>query len=318
MKDFDVSVIGELNVDFILNQIDSFPVMGKEILSQQMNVTLGSSSAIFASNLSCLGARVAFIGKIGQDAFGDIVLATLRNSGVDTEAIARNENLKTGATVVLNFGEDRAMITHPGAMEDLTFDDIDWDTILRSRHLHISSYFIQKGIRKDVGRIFQRAKDAGLTTSFDPQWDPAEQWNMDLEGILPFVDVFMPNKKELLHLTRQATIEDAAAYVKDFANTIVGKLGNEGSVLLLNGEMAFQPAFLNEQVVDAIGAGDSFNAGFIYKFIHTYPLETCQEFGNMTGAYSTTASGGTGAFAGRANILQNIKDRFGYAEKEHD
>lgn len=318
MKDFDVSVIGELNVDFILNQIDSFPVMGKEILSRQMNVMLGSSSAIFASNLSCLGARVAFIGKIGQDAFGDIVLATLQGSGVNTDAIARNQNLKTGATVVLNFGEDRAMITHPGAMEDLTFEDIDWEVILRSRHLHISSYFIQKGIRKDVGRIFQRAKAAGLTTSFDPQWDPAEQWDIDMEGILPFVDVFMPNKRELLNLCHQATIEDAAAGLKELPHTIAVKLGNEGSALIRNGEIAFQPAFLNEQVVDAIGAGDSFNAGFIYKFIHSYPLETCQEFGNMTGAFSTTASGGTGAFAGRTNILQNIKERFGYAEKQHD
>jgi sugar/nucleoside kinase (ribokinase family) len=77
MKDFDVSVIGELNIDFILNQIDSFPAIGKEILSRQMNVTLGSSSAIFASNLSCLDTRVAFIGKIGQDAFGDLVLMQL-------------------------------------------------------------------------------------------------------------------------------------------------------------------------------------------------------------------------------------------------
>jgi sugar/nucleoside kinase (ribokinase family) len=318
MKDFDVSVIGELNIDFILNQIDSFPAIGKEILSGQMNVTLGSSSAIFASNLSCLETRVAFIGKIGQDVFGDMVLTALRNNAVNTDAIVRNKDLKTGATVVLNFGEDRAMITHPGAMEDLTPEDIDWDTIVRSRHLHISSYFIQKGIRDNIGSIFKRAKQAGLTTSFDPQWDPTEQWNMDMQGILPFVDVFMPNKKELLNLTRQASIRDAADYLKDFANTIIVKLGSEGSTLFIEGEPLLLPAFLNEQVVDAIGAGDSFNAGFIYKFIHRYPLENCQEFGNMTGAYSTTASGGTGAFAARENILQNVKERFGYAEKQHD
>lgn len=318
MKDFDVSVIGELNIDFILNQIDTFPVIGKEILSGAMNVTLGSSSAIFASNLSCLDTRVAFIGKIGEDAFGDIVLATLRQNGVNTDAIVRKKELKTGATVVLNFGEDRAMITHPGAMENLTFDDIDWDRIFRSRHLHISSYFIQKGIRKDVGRIFQLAKKAGLTTSFDPQWDPAEQWEMDMEAILPFVDVFMPNQKELLNLTRQAGIQDAAQYLKDFANITAVKLGSEGSALVMDGEVAFQPALLNEEVVDAIGAGDSFNAGFIYKFIHHYPLDTCQEFGNMTGAFSTTAAGGTGAFTARDNILHNIKERFGYAEKQHD
>lgn len=318
MKDFDVSVIGELNIDFIFNQIDSFPVIGKEILSRQMHVTLGSSSAIFASNLSSLDTKVAFIGKIGKDSFGDLVITTLKKSGVNTDAIVRKENLKTGATVVLNFGEDRAMITHPGAMEDLSPDDIDWHTVGRSRHLHLSSYFIQKGIRTEVGHIFQRARALGLTTSLDPQWDPSEEWQMDLEGILPHVDIFMPNKKELLNLTRQPTLRKALDHLRPIANTIVVKLGHEGSALFTKGEPVFQPAFLNTDVVDAIGAGDSFNAGFIYKFIDGYPTIACQKFGNIIGAYSTTAPGGTGAFAIRENILQNVKERFGYAEKQHD
>lgn len=318
MKDFDVSVIGELNVDFILNQIDSFPVIGKEILSRQMNITLGSSSAIFASNLSCMDTKVVFIGKIGKDAFGDLVLITLDNNGVNTDAIIRKEELKTGATVVLNFGDDRAMITHPGAMEDLTFKDLDWNIIARSRHMHLSSYFIQKGIKADVGRIFKQARDMGLTTSFDPQWDPSEEWQMDLEGILPYVDIFLPNKKELLNLTRQDTIDDAIDRISKFANTIVVKLGNEGSALFNKEGSVFQPAFTNANVVDAIGAGDSFNAGFIYKFINGYTPAACQEFGNMTGSYSTTAPGGTSAFATGENILQNIKERFGYVEKQHD
>jgi sugar/nucleoside kinase (ribokinase family) len=318
MKGFDVAVIGELNIDFILNQIDSFPVIGKEILSRQMNVTLGSSSAIFASNLSCLNTKVAFIGKIGKDSFGELVISTLKSNGVNTDAIAQKDHLQTGATVVLNYGEDRAMITHPGAMEDLTFEDIDWQTIADSRHLHLSSYFIQKGLRNDIGRVFQRAKALGLTTSLDPQWDPSETWEMDLEGILPYVDIFMPNKKELLNLTGQTTLLQAIEHLRPFANAIVVKLGNEGSALFADGTSVFQPAFLNEEVVDAIGAGDSFNAGFIYKFIGGNPPAECQHFGNMIGAYSTTAAGGTGAFASRENILQNVKDRFGHAEKQHD
>ncbi|CAG5000852.1 putative sugar kinase YdjH [Dyadobacter sp. CECT 9275] len=318
MKDFDVSVIGELNIDFILNQIDSFPEIGKEILSRQMNVTLGSSSAIFASNLSSLDTKVAFIGKVGQDSFGELILATLKNKHVNTDAILRREDLKTGATVVLNFGEDRAMITHPGAMEDLAFTDIDWATVGRSRHLHLSSFFIQKGIRKDVPSIFKKAKEIGLTTSFDPQWDPGEEWQMDLEGILPYVDIFLPNKKELLHLTGHGSLQSAVRHIKSLANTIVVKLGNEGSALFTPDGEVFQPAFLNTDVVDAIGAGDSFNAGFIHKFVGGHPLPACQEFGNMIGAYSTTASGGTGAFSAGSNIHQNVKERFGYAEKQHD
>lgn len=318
MKNFDVSVIGELNIDIILNQIDSVPVVGKEILARQMNVTLGSSSAIFASNLSCLNTRVAFTGKIGTDSFGDLAIATLKNNGVNIEGIIRREALQTGATVVLNYGEDRAMVTHPGAMEDLVFEDINWEAIGRSRHLHISSVFIQKGIKYDLARIFRKAKESGLSTSLDPQWDPEEKWEIGIEEVLPFVDIFMPNKSELLNLTGQKTIQKAIDKLRPLSNAIVVKLGSEGSALFAGGQTTFQPAFLNTNVVDAIGAGDSFNAGFVYKFTNGYPLAACQEFGNMTGAFSTTASGGTGAFSNRANILQNVKERFGYAEKQHD
>ncbi|HEX5023754.1 MAG TPA: carbohydrate kinase family protein [Agriterribacter sp.] len=315
MKKFDVSVIGELNVDFILNKNDSFPVMGKEVLAGEMSLTLGSSSAIFASNLCSLGATVAFLGKLGKDLFGELVLQTLRKSGVDITAIEQRQGLSTGATVVLNFGEDRAMVTHPGAMEYLTATDLNWEIIKQSRHLHFSSFFIQKAIRQDIGMIFKKAKAEGLTTSFDPQWDPAEKWEIDLENILPYVDVFLPNEKELLRITKCNSVSAAIEKIENIANTIVLKQGNEGSTVYTSKESFSQPAFLNDAVVDAIGAGDSFNAGFIYKFIQSHPLRVCQSFGNVMGAVSTTAAGGTNAFKDPENILKIAKDRFGYVEK---
>jgi sugar/nucleoside kinase (ribokinase family) len=116
-KKFDVLVVGELNVDLILNSIDSFPEMGKEKLAKRMNLTLGSSSAIFASNLSSLGSKVSFVGKIGNDQFGTLVNDSLANKGVNTDYLIRSEEWNTGATIVLNFDEDRAMVTYPGAME---------------------------------------------------------------------------------------------------------------------------------------------------------------------------------------------------------
>ena len=314
MKKFDVSVIGELNVDFILNKNESFPVMGKEVLAGEMSLTLGSSSAIFASNLSSLGAKVAFVGKLGKDAFGELVLQTLNKSGVDTSAIDQRADLNTGATAILNFGEDRAMITHPGAMEYLTAADINWKIIKQSHHLHFSSFFIQKAIRKDIALIFKNAKSEGLTTSFDPQWDPAEKWEIDLEQILPYVDIFLPNEKELLHITQCASVEAAIQKIENIAHTIVLKQGNKGSTIYAREECFSQPAFLNDAVVDAIGAGDSFNAGFIYKFIQNSPLRVCQAFGNVIGAVSTTAAGGTNAFADKQHILTIAKDRFGYVE----
>ena len=142
-KQFDVIVVGELNVDLILNDIESFPEMGKEKIAGRMNLTLGSSSAIFASNLSSLGAKVAFLGKIGKDSFADLVLSSLEQKRVDTSMIIQDPDLATGATIVLNYGEVRAMVTHPGAMDFLGLDDITDELLERGAHLHFSSCFFR-------------------------------------------------------------------------------------------------------------------------------------------------------------------------------
>jgi len=228
-KDFDVIVIGELNVDLILNEIDSFPEMGKEKLAGEMTLSLGSSAAIFASNLSVLGAKVGFIGEIGEDSFGDLVIESLNNKKVNTDLIIKDDTVKTGVTIVMNFNEDRAMITHPGAMEKLSIKDINIDDLKKSKHLHFSSFFLQPGIKNDITNLFRIAKGLGLTTSLDPQWDPAEKWDMDLKNLLPYVDVFLPNKLELLNLTKENKIENAINNIRNYANTVVVKNGNKGS-----------------------------------------------------------------------------------------
>lgn len=313
MKKFDVLVVGELNVDLILNDIDTFPVVGKEIIAHNMNLTLGSSSAIFASNLSTLGAKVAFVGKLGKDVFGDLVIQSLQAKGVDTSMIIQSEDFNTGATIVLNFDEDRAMVTHPGAMEQLNIEDIKKEYLEQAGHMHFSSYFLQNGFRKHVGTLFKMAKEAGLSTSFDTQWDPQERWDMDFKSILPYVDVFLPNEKELLHLTRSESVVEAIEHIKEYVNHLVIKQGNKGSLAYFNGQTIFKPSFLNKNVVDAIGAGDSFNAGFVYKYYQKAPVEVCQEYGNLIGAISTTAAGGTGAFQSKEQVMSMAR-KFGYED----
>jgi sugar/nucleoside kinase (ribokinase family) len=313
-KVFDVIVVGELNVDLIFNQVESFPEVGKEKLAEEMTLTLGSSSAIFASNLSALGMKVSFIGKIGNDVFGRLCKEELEAKRVDTSMLMINNELKTGATVILNFGEDRANITHPGAMSYLALNDITAEMLSRAKHLHFSSYFLQPGFKTDLAALFKMARDAGMTTSLDVQWDPLEKWEFDYEKILPFVDVFLPNEQELLKLTGKPSIDTAIDLIKDVANVVIIKLGNRGSVSFHRGEKLIKPAFLNGEVVDAIGAGDSFNAGFIFKFIKDLPLRTCQEFGNLIGAISTTAAGGTSAFTDIKTTMKIAKEKFGYEE----
>ena len=307
MKEFDVIVVGELNVDIILNRIDRFPEIGKEILAGSLDLTLGSSSAIFASNLSSLGSRVAFIGKIGKDEFASTVLDNLKSKMVNTSNIFTSETHNTGATIVLNFDQDRAMVTYPGAMGDLKLEDIDWEFLSTASHLHFSSIFLQPGIRNDLPLLFSKAKSLGLTTSFDPQWDPSEKWNVNLSELLPQLDVFMPNLTEFTLLTGTSSLEDGIKHIKQYAPelTLVVKNGVNGAFGWDGAEILHQPAFLNKNVVDCIGAGDSFNAGFLHKFTSGASLAECMEYGALTGAVSTAKAGGIGAFETR-EIMRNL------------
>lgn len=311
-KIFDVIVVGELNADLIFNQLASLPEIGKEKLAGRMTLTLGSSAAIFASNLSSLGSKVAFIGKIGDDIIGRFCKEQLDNKRVDTSMVLVDDSLDTGATVVLNFNEDRAMVTHQGAMKHLSLEDITTENIAKGNHLHFSSYFLQPGFRHKLSGLFRLAKEAGMTTSFDVQWDPEEKWEFDLKEVIPYVDVFLPNEKELQKLTGKATTEEAIEDIRGITNILAVKMGNKGSMLVYNGEKIFKTAFLNKEVVDAIGAGDSFNAGFIYHYINGSCLEKCQEFANLTGAVSTTAAGGTSAFVDMETVKKIAKEKFGY------
>jgi sugar/nucleoside kinase (ribokinase family) len=311
-KPFDVLVVGELNVDLILNGISKYPEIGKEVLASHMNLTLGSSSAIFASNLSTLGTKVAFAGMLGQDNFGDHVVASLEARGVDTQYIIRSVKHRTGATMVLNFGEDRAMVTYPGAMNHFTITDVADEAIHRARHLHLSSVFLLPALMPDITALFKKAKSLGLTTSIDPQWDPAEKWDVPFEELLPYVDVFMPNLTELYALTQAASLQQGIDTLKPSGRIIIVKNGSDGACLWDGRELIQQPPFLNRMVVDSIGAGDSFDAGFIHKYIQQKPLRECLEFGALAGAINTTRSGGTSAFESLSLVQTIARSTFNY------
>ncbi|WP_034042983.1 carbohydrate kinase family protein [Wocania ichthyoenteri] len=313
-KKFDVIVVGELNVDLIFNHIKGFPEVGKEILADDMTLTLGSSSAICASNLSSLGLKVAFIGKLGNDIFGQFIIDKLNEKGVDTSLIIIEDTLKTGATVALSYDEDRAMVTHQGAMSHLSINDIHESQLKQANHLHFSSYFFQPGFKNSLDSLFIKAKKAGLTTSLDVQWDPTEKWNLDLEKVLPLVDVFIPNEVEFQKLTRQPNLNFAIDSIQNKSRYTVIKRGKKGSVLFYDDKKISKESFLNNNIIDTIGAGDSFNAGYISKFIKGKPPEECQEYGNLMGAISTTKPGGTDAFKNLDQVMRIAKNKFNYIE----
>lgn len=313
MKNFDIIALGELNVDLILNQIEGEPEVGKEKFAKQMTLTLGSSTAIFAANAAAIGAKVAFCGMIGDDSFGDLVETSLQKKGVDTRFLIRQNKYATGATICMSYDEDRANLTYQGAMDYMSLDDIDPEVFKQAKHIHISSIFMQSGVKRDLKKILELCKQNGVTTSLDSQWDPTEQWDINLEEILPLVTVFMPNETELKFLTRSANLDEALEKIRPWVNAAVIKCGSKGSILMRKGQPdRKQAALLNKNVVDCIGAGDSFNSGFITRLAAGDDLARCQEYGNMTGAVNTTAAGGTTAFTSREDVEKIGRERFGW------
>jgi sugar/nucleoside kinase (ribokinase family) len=255
---------------------------------------------------------VAFIGKAGNDIFGDFMIQQLQAGGVDTSPVLCDDSLKTGATIVIANPPKRAMLTYMGAMTELTIHDIDWEIIRRSKHLHLGSFFLQTGIRKDVPQLFSKAKELGLTTSMDTNWDPDEKWGEDLIEAMKFTDIFLPNDDEAMQITRKADIDEAIKELSKLVKTIAVKQGKSGAALYSNGQF-YSTVGYNVKAIETTGAGDSFNAGFLHKYLQGAGWRECLNFGNACGALAVTTLGGTEAFRDKVNLHKKLSDILGSA-----
>jgi sugar/nucleoside kinase (ribokinase family) len=300
MKNLDIVVVGELNVDLVLTGLPSLPEMGTCILSKDMQFTLGSASAIFASNISRLGLKVGFVGKIGDDEFGDFILNVLTKRKVDTSQIIREKKAKTGICVSLSFPDNYAMASYAGVRESLRLSDVSISYLAKGKHLHMSSYYLQSGMQKGCAELFSKAKELGLTTSLDPDSDPTGIWDESIYKVLKYVDIFLPNEKEARHISKCDSIQQALDRLNTMVKTVVIKTGANGVWVKSDKKTIHAKAFI-VNVVDTTGAGDSFNSGFIYQYYKGSSIEDCVLWGNACAAISTTKPGGTTAFP---NLLQ--------------
>jgi sugar/nucleoside kinase (ribokinase family) len=292
---FDVSVIGELNLDLILYGLPPELVLEREHLAKDLSITLGSSSAIFAHNLACLGNKVGFSSAIGSDPFGEICVKRLGESGVDLSRVRRMSGKTTGLTVILPQRKQRYILSYPGTMFDMSEKDLDLSYVFSAKHLHVSSYFLQKGLRASLIDIFRKAKEAGLTTSLDTNDDPDDRWSTEIQLLLKYTDILLPNEREACKLARVDDVEQAAEVLSQKVPILVIKRGSQGAMARVSKEKfsAFPPMV---DMVDPVGAGDSFDAGFVHQFIRKGKIEDCVKFGNIAGALSVTKPGGTEAF----------------------
>jgi sugar/nucleoside kinase (ribokinase family) len=290
---FDLLVIGEINPDLIVRGPDVTPVFGQvEKLVEGAELVIGSSSVITACGAARLGLKVAFTGLVGGDEFGRFMLEAMRQAGIDVSGCVVDKAAATGLSVILSAPDDRAILTYPGAIPLLRREQVDEARFSLARHLHIGSYFLLDALRPDMPALLASAKEQGLTVSLDTNWDPTGGW--DLTAVLPLLDLLFPNKNEVRQISGK---EDFAAGVEVLAGqvpTLAVKLGPQGGLARQGGRSVTAPA-LQVDVVDTTGAGDSFNAGFLYGYLNGHDLQDALDLACACGSLSTRAAGGTAA-----------------------
>lgn len=294
MKNMDIIVIGELNADLIFQDVPSYLEMGKEKIANNMTLTMGSASAIFACNIARLGLKTGFIGKLGDDIFGQLVLNSLQDAEVDCNGIMWDNSVQTGVTVVINFPKNKTMLTYMGAMESLSIRNVDFDYLNAAQHMHLGSYYLQTGMRSGCPELFRKTKEAGLTTSFDPGWDPSEKWDDDILEILNYVDILFPSWQEALNISKQDTIEKALDKLKEYVPMVVITRGSEGAICASEEQTIHSKTYPVDRI-DTTGAGASFNTGFLFGWLNGKDLKTCMKYGSACGAIACTKLGGSTA-----------------------
>jgi sugar/nucleoside kinase (ribokinase family) len=296
MPRFDLTIAGEINLDLILYGVPEELPRERELLADGMMLTLGGSSAIMAHNLAALGSRVGFQSRIGDDQLGELALKPLQQSGVDVSRVRQTAGaVKTGLTVILQREGWRNMVTYAGTIAELTWDDLDFEYLTDSRHFHISSFYLQSGLRARVPELFRKMKAAGLTTSLDTNDDPDDGWEGGLDEALRYVDIFLPNEREAQKAARANDLETAVQKLSAIVPLVVVKMGSEGAMAQRGGERLVSAA-RKVEFVDAVGAGDSFDSGFLHEYLQGGDLAACLAAGNLAGAFSTTRPGGIEAF----------------------
>jgi sugar/nucleoside kinase (ribokinase family) len=273
---------------------DVTPEFGQvEKLVGDYYLEMGGSCSIFACQAAKLGMRTAIMGKVGDDQFGELILARLRESGVDTRYVIVDPALKTGIGVALCRPDgDRAILTYPGTINVLTPADVSDEVLAKVRHLHHGSYYLHTGLRSGIAAIFQRARLLGLTISLDTNWDPAERWGEDLGRVIPFVDVFLPNEQEALRITQAPELKCAIEKLHSLGTPLVVVKQGEKGALVSNGQSIQQCKVKPVTGGDSVGAGDSFDAGFLAGWLRGMSLEESLRIGCACGRLVAAQIGG--------------------------
>jgi sugar/nucleoside kinase (ribokinase family) len=298
---FDFTLVGDTNLDVLMYGLPEQLPCERELLARDMAIRVGGSGAITAHNLAALGNSVGFITTVPGDEFGRLCHVELQSAGVDLSCSANLPDSRTGVTVHLQHSQQRHMFTYAGATFQLNFEHLNIGYLSDSRHFHMSSYYLQRALTPRIPELFDQLKAAGLTISLDPNDDPGQKWDRSILDSIQFVDVLMPNEREACLMAGKHNLDHAIEALRKLVPLLVIKRGASGaSAYAASGETHAPADAL--KIVDAVGAGDSFNAGFLHAWTRGCDIPEALAMGNRTGALSTSMSGGTAAFRNPASL----------------
>jgi ribokinase len=275
-KAYDIVTFGDMCVDLLLTGGDVTPQFGQvERLVDDYTLEMGGSCCIFACQAAKLGLRVGILGRVGADDFGQLMVRRLGESGVDTRHVVVDPCLKTGLSVALCRDDDRAILTYMGSICAIAPEEVTDNFLGSARHLHHGSYFLHTRLRPQIAAIFRRAQSLGLSTSLDTNWDPAEQWNSELHKLLPLTDIVFPNDQEALRMSRCADLDEATAWFGTQGVRIITIKRGAAGAELHDGQEHHQLTTTPVDSGDSVGAGDSFDAGFLAGWLRGLSLTEC-------------------------------------------
>jgi len=291
----DVFCVADMCVDLVLSGNVRPRFNQVEQLIDNYVIELGGSANIFASQFVKLGGRAGVIGWVGKDAFGQFVLERLQTIGVDVSLVGYHPHLRTGLGVALAESNDRAILTYVGTIDAVQPSELPDDLLSACRHWHIASYFLLNHLRDYWSNWLKRCKEKGLTTSLDTNWDPENRWVGVIE-MLPLIDVFLPNETEALALTGQANVTRAGEKLASRGQLVIIKRGSEGAIAF-RGNQSWQVLPRDSPdhpvtIVDTIGAGDNFDAGFLRAWLLNRDIDQCLRLACHCAVASLRVAGG--------------------------
>ena len=304
MGKYDVLVIGDINPDIIITGLKKYPGPGEEILVDDLNIAPGGGAAISSLALAKLGLNIAIYGCIGKDLFSKMLLDNLVEVGVDITNVTILDDTKAGTSIVLTDEKDRSFITYRGALDKLDLYSISDEVLGNCDFCFLHNYDHNK--IDEYLNLAIRLNKLGKKIIFDVGYDESEEWDPKVFELLTKVDLFIPDELEALCFSGKKTISEALSQLSTFCPKVVIKAGNKGAFALKNGSVINVPCFPTT-VIDSTGAGDSFDAGFIYGMVKGYSLDNSLKLANYIGSLSVSAIGGSNGIPDTKEIWEKIE-----------